>query len=126
MVVQAHRECYPHYSKETPEIYKKVAEEFVADCYNLEEYDRETFIMRRRVGTMNDHVAPIYERHLQNPHIKFFNERNADWKKVHFCVHVIHLPLDTTSISLYLPSFSLPPTSYFCLLSVCLSVCLFV
>ena len=65
---------------------KTIAEEYVA-CIKLpsESFDRDTMVLRRRFGVVKDHVAPISERDLQNPHIKFFNDRNPGWREV-YCI----------------------------------------
>ena len=83
LVAQLHRKCYPHYAKETPEEIKQIAEEFVGAVSSQDDsYDRDTFVLRRRMGVMQEHVAPISDRDLRNPHIKFYNERNSGWRKV--------------------------------------------
>ncbi|CAI8030974.1 hypothetical protein GBAR_LOCUS17569 [Geodia barretti] len=40
-----------------------------------------TFCLRRRTVIVNTHMAEISERELQNPHIRFFNERNPGWRE---------------------------------------------
>jgi len=83
LMVQLHRECYPHYAKEAPEEVKQIAEEFAgAVSWQDDSYDRDTFVLRRRIGVIKEHVAPISDRDLRNPHIKFFNERNSGWREV--------------------------------------------
>ena len=76
-------ESHPRYDRESPEEYKRVAEDFVRSVQAPgDEYDRDTFVLRRRVGVANEHLAPISERDLQNPHINFFNQRNSGWREV--------------------------------------------
>ena len=76
-------ESHPRYDRDAPEEYKRVAEDFVRSVQAPgDEYDRDTFVLRRRVGVANEHLAPISERDLQNPHINFFNQRNSGWREV--------------------------------------------
>jgi hypothetical protein len=76
-------DTHPRYDKEAPEEYKKIAEDFVRSIQSPEdEYDRDTFVLRRRTAIVNEHLAAISERELQNPHISFFNERNPGWREV--------------------------------------------
>lgn len=78
-----HREVYPHPFKETPEFYKKMAEDFVLNIKGESDgYDRDTMVLKRRVGTVRESTAPVSEKDLQHPYIKFFLERNSNWKEV--------------------------------------------
>ena len=73
----------PRYDQEAPEEYKQIAEDFVRGVQSPgDEYDRETFVLRRRTVVVNEHLVSISERDLLNPHIRFFNERNPGWRKV--------------------------------------------
>lgn len=77
------RECYPRYDKETPELYKEIAQEYIKSINSPEDsFDPETSVLKRRVGVVKEHVAPISSHSLKNPHIKFFNERNPGWREV--------------------------------------------
>ena len=76
-------EFYPRYEKETPELYKKIAEEYAMGMKNSsEDYDRDNLILRRRLSIVREGVASITERELQDPRIRFFSERNHDWREV--------------------------------------------
>ena len=76
-------DSHPRYDKEAPEEIKKIAEEFVRSIQSPEdEYDRDTFVLRRRTVIVNTHMAEISERDLQNPHVRFFKERNPGWREV--------------------------------------------
>ena len=76
-------EFYPRYDKETPELYKKIAEDYAVDMKNSSDtYDRDNLILRRRLGIVREGVAPITERELRDPRIRFFSERNHGWREV--------------------------------------------
>ena len=83
LISTSYPDSHPRYDKEAPEEIKKIAEEFVRSIQSPEdEYDRDTFVLRRRTVIVNTHMAEISERELQNPHIRFFNERNPGWREV--------------------------------------------
>jgi hypothetical protein len=82
LISTSYPDSHPRYDKEAPEEYKKIAEDFVRSIQSPEdEYDRDTFVLRRRTAIVNEHLAAISERELQNPHISFFNERNPGWRE---------------------------------------------
>lgn len=76
------RECYPRYDQETPETYKKIAQDYVKSINSEDSFNPETSVLKRRVGVVKEHVAPISSHCLKNPHINFFNERNPGWREV--------------------------------------------
>ena len=51
-----------------------------------EDFNRDTLVLKRRVGLIREHVAPISERDLANTHIKFFNDHNPGWRQVRLLV----------------------------------------
>jgi hypothetical protein len=76
-------ETFPRYDRDTPEEYKEIAEDFVSSVkVQGAEYDRETMVLRRRVGVVRQNMVTISERDMINPHIRFFNERNSGWREV--------------------------------------------
>ena len=83
------RDCYPRYDKPTPELFKMIAQEYVNSIKSsADSFDRESSVLKRRVGVVKHHVAPISEHDLKNPHIRFFNERNPGWREVGVCMCV--------------------------------------
>ena len=87
------KEYYPIYNKETPEHYKKMIADYAEEVVRLKyggraNYNRETFVIEQQGNYLADHLTTLPEQDLQNPHIKFFVERNPGWKKV----AVISLP----------------------------------
>ena len=87
-------EYYPVYNRETPEHFKKIFADTAAGFLALKgegiKYNPETFVLELQEN-FSDHLNVLRERDLQNPHIKFFVERNPGWKKV--CTHVIMYPV---------------------------------
>ena len=79
-------EFYPIYNKETPEHFRKMfaeyAESFVSMMGNQAKYHPETFVIEQEEICLKESLSTITERDLQNPHIKFFVERNPGWTKV--------------------------------------------
>ena len=76
-------ESHPRHDMEAPEEYKKIAEDFVCGVQSAgDEYDRNTFVLRRKTVVLDKQLAAISDRDLQNPHIRFFNERNPGWREV--------------------------------------------
>lgn len=75
-------EFYPHHAKQTPHEYKEMmdylSQEILGESYS---YEEGLLIPKETKDCLKDFVAPIHEKHLQNPHIKFFAEANPDWKK---------------------------------------------
>ena len=83
LVAMTMPETQPRYDKEAPEEYKQIAEEFVRSIHTpMENYNRDTFLLHRRVGLVKAHQAAISQRDMQNPHIRFFLERNPEWTEV--------------------------------------------
>ena len=79
-------EFYPVYNRETPENFKKIFAEYAAAIVALKgegaKYNPETFVIEQESNHLLDHLTVLSERDLQNPHIKFFVERNPGWKEV--------------------------------------------
>ena len=60
-------EFYPHHQREAPELYKKIAEDYTTSIRSSSDsYDRDSFILKRRVGFVKESVAQITERELQD------------------------------------------------------------
>ena len=79
------KEAYPRYDRETPEFFKNMLNDFAEGLKKPNEtYNPETFVLEREVSHVKNFVAPISEKELLNPNIKFFNERNPGWRKVCF------------------------------------------
>ena len=80
-------EFYPVYNRETPEHFKKIFADYAAAFMALNKregmkYNPETFVIEQDSYTLPDHLTILKQRDLQNPHLRFFVERNPGWKKV--------------------------------------------
>ena len=75
---------YPRYDRETPQFAKEVINEFAKSCKSpSEEYDEETFVLKREKTRIRPGLVEVTEKELKNPNIKFFVERNPGWAKGH-------------------------------------------
>lgn len=75
---------YPRYDRETPEFERNLLNEFAGSvCMSNETYNPDTFVLERELSNLKSHVAPISEEDLENPHIRFFTDRNPGWKNGH-------------------------------------------
>ena len=85
------KEFYPVYNRETPEYLKKVFADFAAIVVSSKggraKYNPETFVIEQEDNYLKENLTALSEQDLQNPHIKFFVERNPGWKKVPLCHH---------------------------------------
>ena len=83
------KEYHPVYNRETPEQFKKIFAEFAEVYVNSKpdkaKYNPETFVIEQDCSHVMENLAVLSEHELQNPHIKFFVERNPGWKKVCYC-----------------------------------------
>ena len=81
-------EFHPIYNRETPEQYKKIfaelAETYISSKPGRARYNPETFVIEQEDSSVAENLAVLSEHELQNPHIKFFVERNPGWKKVNY------------------------------------------
>ena len=76
--------AYPRYDAETPEFEKGIINEFGTSVKLLNEvYDEEMFVLKRERTSMKEGVAVLTPESLNDPHIKFFVERNPGWRKGH-------------------------------------------
>ena len=85
MLFMKFKECYPRYDRDTPEQLKKIQDEFARSQLQEDQtYDEKTNVI---VIQNSPHVAEgllaVSEKNLQNPHIKFFVERNPGYTKVY-------------------------------------------
>ena len=77
---------HPVYDKETPEQYKKIFAEFaemhISSKAGKAKYNAEPFVIEQEDSHVVENLTILSEQDLQNPHIKFFVERNPGWRKV--------------------------------------------
>ena len=77
---------HPVYNKETPELYKKIFADFadsvVRSFGGRAKYNPETFVLEQEDVYLEENLQTVSEQDLQNPHIKFYVEKNPGWKKV--------------------------------------------
>ena len=80
------REYYPVYNKETPESFKKIFADFAETIIKLKgdraKYNPETFVIEMEETHLLENMTTLSPHELENPHVKFFVERNPGWKKV--------------------------------------------
>ena len=77
------KECYPRYDRETPEHFRKIINEFAkSELREGDTYDEETNVIKQKLVHLPENLAAVSEKDLQNPHIKFFVERNPGYTKV--------------------------------------------
>ena len=76
---------YPRYDLEMPQYAKDLINKFVEGFNGPSDiFDRETSVYKReRSKIKQGAVAELTEKDLQDPHIKFFAERNPGWTKGH-------------------------------------------
>ena len=79
------KEGYPRYDTETPEQLKKIIDNFARSGLHEEDtYDEKTnIIIPQKVNHLPESLSAVSEKDLQNPHIKFFVERNPGYTKVY-------------------------------------------
>ena len=83
------KESHPVYNRETLEQFKKIFAQFAETYVNSKpdraKFNPETFVIEQDDSHVMENLAVLSEHELQNPHIKFFVERNPGWKKVRYC-----------------------------------------
>lgn len=76
--------AYPRYDKETPDFEHELINEYGLSVKSSREvYNAETFVLERERTAIKESVAPLSKESLNEPHIKFFVERNPGWMKGH-------------------------------------------
>ena len=102
MVAMKFKESYPRYDRKTPEYFRKILDEFAqSELHSGDSYDEETNVLKQRQARLQENLAAISERDLQNPHIKFFAERNPGHKEVFiFQSSIVYLDLKMLQASL--------------------------
>ena len=87
-------ELYPRYDKKTPPSMKVMIDQIALSAKQpTENYNQETCVLEREYSYLKEHVAPITDEELKNPHIKFFTEQNPGWKKVRAFIYLINMIL---------------------------------
>ena len=88
-------EFYPRYDRKTPPSIKALIDQIALSAKQPNEnYNKDTCVLEREFSRVKEHVAPITDQELKNPHIKFFDEQNPGWRKVHtHCKFVFYLCL---------------------------------
>ena len=82
-MITAFEHFYPRYDQKTPPFMKALIDQFAFSVKQpAENYNQETCVLEREYSYLKEHVAPITDEELKNPHIKFFTEQNPGWKKV--------------------------------------------
>ena len=88
-LISSCKTVYPIYNKEIPEFERSLLNSFAESVLFPEEtYNPDTFILEREMSHVKQHVATVTPQDLDNPHIKFFTDRNPGWEKGHcmFCI----------------------------------------
>ena len=75
---------YPRHDLEVTDFTRGIINDYGMECKTPgEEYDPETFVLKRERTAVKDRVAYISDIDLRDPHIKFFVEQNPDWARGH-------------------------------------------
>ena len=76
--------CYPRHDSETPDFARQILNDFGESVkVPHETYDRDTFVLKREFSSLKTGIATVRPEDLNNPHIKFFVERNPGWARGH-------------------------------------------
>lgn len=82
---------YPRYDQMTPAFEKTLIDHIATAAKQpTENYNQDTCVLEREYSFLREHIAPITDEELKNPHVKFFAEQNPGWKKGH-CLIVLTL-----------------------------------
>ena len=83
-LVNSLQHVYPRHDSSTPSFETELIQEFARQVKTpQEEYDSNNFVLKREMSHLKSHVAPVTEKDLANPHIKYFLECNPNWHKGH-------------------------------------------
>jgi hypothetical protein len=76
--------AYPKYNTETTDFARSLLNNYgMSVKFPGEEYDPETFVLKREKTAIKKGVAVLQPDDLKDPHIKFFVDRNPGWVKGH-------------------------------------------
>ena len=76
-------DSYPRYDCDTPEDFKKVLSEYAHSVMTKKDkYNPDTCILEQGKTQLKDSLQAVTEQDLQNPHVKYFIEKNPNWVKV--------------------------------------------
>jgi len=75
-------EHYPRYERPTPADRQQILEDFASQLFP-DSYNRENGLIEfaESLGQLKGHVAPIHADCLENPRIRFFQDRNPTWQR---------------------------------------------
>ena len=75
-------EHYPRHERPTPPESQQVLEDFALQLFP-DSYNRTSGLIEfeASLGQLKGHVAPITQESLDNPRIRFFQERNPTWQR---------------------------------------------
>ena len=75
---------YPRYDVEMTEFARNILNKYGnASKAPNEIYDTDTFVLKREHTHLKEGVAVLNDKHLNDPHIKFFVEHNPGWVRGH-------------------------------------------
>ena len=78
-------ESYPRYNLETPPMFKKVFDDYAEAYLKMRptaKYYPDRFVIETEFVHVAENLQALSEYDLQNPHIKYFVEKNPGWTKV--------------------------------------------
>ena len=85
------REFWPNHAKETPEHVKRLMQELARSCFGDKYHDGIVVDIN---GQLRDHVSPVDDRLLNNPHVSFFINTNPNHVLGHELVCVAQIRQD--------------------------------
>ncbi len=81
---KALKRFHPRYDEKPPVFEQELIDNFAKEVsMKGDVYDPKRCVIERTLSNMKDFVAPLTERELENPHIKFFHETNPGWQRGH-------------------------------------------
>lgn len=94
------KELYPSRKGETPAHIREFIQ-WVGKRYYGDAFDPETGTVRKTSNRLKDHVAPITEKELEDPDIRFYAENNPFYQRGDGLINVIPLSWENLSTSFF-------------------------
>lgn len=106
VLINNFKNVYPRCDAETPPFEQKLIDDFALSVKSPNEfYDPSRCVLERTRMALKEFVAPILDKDLHNPHIKFFQETNPGWSQGHQLISIGYLTW-TDFVTLFLKTIS--------------------